>query len=108
MITWILFPPLYFFNGIFMNGLYKWGIMLSLLGMVIPPFCFSFGIPRIGISIGAILSAAELPVATLCSALILNEPVDPIRWTGVILILLAIVATNLRIPQLKKSPKIQN
>jgi drug/metabolite transporter (DMT)-like permease len=54
------------------------------------------GIPRVGVSIGAILSAAELPVATLSSALILKENVDTSKWIGVILILLAIVATNIK------------
>jgi len=98
-ITWIIFPPLFFFNGIYFGGLFAWGLSLALLGTVIPPLFFSMGIPRVGVSIGAILSAAELPMATLSSAFILHEPVDAIRWTGVILILLAIVATNIKVKE---------
>lgn len=94
--TWIIFPPLFFFNGVYFGGLYAWGLALALLGTVIPPFFFSYGIPRVGVSIGAILSAAELPTATLSSALILNESVDLIKWLGVALILLSIVATNIK------------
>lgn len=94
--TWIIFPPLFFFNGVYFGGLYVWGLALALLGTVIPPFFFSYGIPRVGVSIGAILSAAELPTATLSSALILNESVDLIKWLGVALILLSIVATNIK------------
>jgi len=96
ILTWIIFPPLFFFNGVYFGGLILWGLALALLGTVIPPLLFSMGIPRVGVSIGAILSAAELPVATLSSAFILHESVDALRWFGVILILLAIVATNLR------------
>lgn len=96
IMTFIIFPPLFFFNGTYLGGLYLWGLALALLGTVIPPFFFSMGVPRVGVSIGAILSAAELPVATLSSAFILKENVDMIKWIGVILILLAIVATNIK------------
>lgn len=75
-ITWIIFPPLFFFNGVYFSGLVLWGLALALLGTVIPPpLLFSMGIPRVGVSIGAILSAVELPVAILSSAFILHD-----RW----------------------------
>jgi len=96
IITWIIFPPLFFFDGVYFDGLILWGLALALLGTVIPPLFFSSGIPKVGVSIGAILSAAELPVAILSSALILQESVDMIRWIGVGLILFAIVATNIK------------
>ena len=101
IMTFIIFPPLFFFNGTYLGGLYLWGLGLALLGTVVPPLFFSIGIPRVGVSIGAILSAAELPVATLSSAFILHENVDAIKWAGVILILLAIVATNIKTTDLK-------
>lgn len=94
--TWIIFPPLFFFNGVYFGGLYVWGLVLALLGTVIPPFFFSYGIPRVGVSIGAIISAAELPTATLASAFILGESVDFIKWIGVALILLSIIAINMQ------------
>lgn len=105
IMTFIIFPPLFFFDGTYLGGLYLWGLSLALLGTVIPPFFFSMGIPRVGVSIGAILSAAELPVATLSSAFILHENVDAIKWVGVILILLAIVATNIKTKDLKAEMK---
>lgn len=101
IVTFIIFPPLFFFNDTYLGGLYLWGLGLALLGTVVPPLFFSIGIPRVGVSIGAILSAAELPVATLSSAFILHENVDAIKWAGVILILLAIVATNIKTTDLK-------
>lgn len=95
--TWIIFPPLFFLDGIFFGGLYKWGLMLALLGTVIPPFFFSFGMPRTGVSLGVILSAAELPVAVISSRFILKESVQALQWLGVILIFSAIVLTNIKI-----------
>lgn len=96
MVTWIIFPPLFLFDGLFFDGLYKWGLMLALLGTVIPPLFFSFGMPRTGVSLGAILSAAELPVAVVSSSLILREDVQALQWIGVFLILSAIVLTNIK------------
>lgn len=96
IMTWILFPPMFFFDGVFFAGLYKWGLILALLGTVIPPLFFSFGIPRTGVSLGAILSAAELPVAVISSRFILQENVQALQWLGVALILSAIVLTNIK------------
>lgn len=103
-ITWLIFPPLFLFNGVFFAGLYKWGLALALLGTVIPPLFFSIGIPRTGVSLGAILSAAELPVAVLSSYLILREEVQVLQWVGVLLILSAIVLTNIRFRRASRSP----
>ena len=96
-LTWIIFPPLFFFNGVFLAGLYKWGLILALLGTIIPPLFFSVGMPKVGVSLGTILSAAELPMAILSSYFILQEDVDFLRWIGVILILLSIAMTNIRL-----------
>lgn len=97
MMTWIIFPPLFFFDGVFVGGLYKWGLSLALLGTVIPPLFFSIGMPKTGISLGAILSAAELPVAITSSRFILHESVQLLQWFGVALILAAIVLTNIKV-----------
>ena len=52
--------------------------------------------PRTGVSLGAILSAAELPVAVVSSSFILQENVQALQWVGVFLILFAIVLTNIK------------
>lgn len=97
VLTWIIFPPTFLFDGALLNGLYKWGLPLALLGTVTPPLFFSIGIPKVGVSLGAILSAAELPVAVTSSHLILKEDVQMLQWFGVILILGAIALTNLKV-----------
>ncbi len=96
ILTWIIFPLTFLFDGILFGGLYKWGLALALLGAVVPPLFFSIGVPRVGVSLGAILSAAELPVAVMSSALVLREDVQALQWCGVILILAAIGMTNLK------------
>ena len=96
-ITWLIYPPTFLFDGLLLEGLYKWGLLLALLGTVIPPLFFSIGVPKVGVSVGAILSAAELPVAVVASRFILKESVDGLQWFGVALILAAIILSNLRV-----------
>ena len=98
ILTWIIFPPNFLWNGILVSTtLLKWGCLLALLGTVIPPLFFSIGVPKVGVSLGAILSAAELPVAVTASHFILHEKVEILQWFGVCLILGAIILTNLKL-----------
>lgn len=105
IIIWIIFRPTFCFDGVLVGGLYKWGIILALLGTVIPPALFSYGMPRVGVSLGALLSAAELPVAVSSSYFILQENVELLQWLGVALILLAIAFTNVPV-KVKKNEKL--
>lgn len=101
IMTLIIFPPIFFLDGTFLGGLYKWGIALALLGTVIPPLFFAIGMPKVGVSTGSILSAAELPIAVLSSYFILKEDVRSTQWLGVLLILAAIAMTNLKLKKKK-------
>jgi drug/metabolite transporter (DMT)-like permease len=92
-----LYPPVYLFNGRFTHSnLWLWGLPLAVFGTVLPPLLFSKGMPKTGVPLGAILSAAELPVAVITAMILLNESVTWLQVLGIIIILLAIVAVNLR------------
>ncbi len=73
-----------------------YGLLLSLFGTVLPPLLFAYGMPKIGISLGSILSAVELPVAVVMSYTILSEAVSLLQWIGVIGILAVVIWTNSR------------
>jgi drug/metabolite transporter (DMT)-like permease len=94
ILIFTVFPPVFLVNGALMNGLFKWGLVLSIFGTVLPPILFAYGIPKIGLGLTAILSAAELPVAVFMSWVVLQEDVWPVQWLGVAFILLAIVVAN--------------
>ena len=96
IVTFLIFPPMFFFKLDISDKLYQLGFLLALFGTVLPPFLFAVGMPKIGISLSAILSAAELPVAVTCSYLYLKELVFFNQWMGVIIILLAIALSNLK------------
>ena len=92
----IIFPPTFLFNGALNGTLLKWGLIIAVFGTVIPPLFYADGVPRIGTAISSILSAAELPVAVLMAAIVLNEEVSLLRWVGVVVILSAMILPNLK------------
>jgi drug/metabolite transporter (DMT)-like permease len=73
----------------------KWGVILSLFGTIIPPLLMNAGFPYTGIGLGSIVAALELPVSVLMAYFILNEPVNPLQWAGIVLIILAIIMINI-------------
>lgn len=97
----IIFAKDLFAGNVSMLSGIEYGIPLAIFGNVIPPVFFSIGVPIVGIGLSSILGSIELPVATLCSVLILHEQTSIIRWVGILLILTAII-----IPVINKKEKI--
>jgi len=101
ILIFLVLPPHFLINGALGGSLLKWGLILAIFGTVIPPLCFSSGIPKIGLTLSSILSSVELPVAVSMSALVLHEEVSLIRWIGVLIILSSMILPNLE--NLKKA-----
>ncbi|MNW08370.1 hypothetical protein D3C71_2051410 [compost metagenome] len=64
LMIFLLYPPVVFVQQ---DGLQLiiWGILLGMLGQVIPTVAFNIGIPRIGSSVAAMLGSIELPAAAI-------------------------------------------
>ena len=92
-VIYLLYPPIAFFavNGI---NLLIWGLLLGLLGQVIPTLFFNIGIPKVGGSMAAMLGSVELPVAVLGALVILGEQVLLVQWVGMGLILVGIMISE--------------
>ncbi|KQT26297.1 permease [Chryseobacterium sp. Leaf405] len=75
--------------------LWKYGLILSLFGTIIPPILFNIGFPNAGLGLGSIVSSLELPVSVTMAFVLLGEKVIFIQWVGIALILFAIVLMNL-------------
>ncbi|WP_161890927.1 EamA family transporter [Pontibacter russatus] len=95
LLIFTVFPPEFLVNGALADGLFKWGLVLSLFGTIIPPLFYAYGTPKAGLGLSAILSAAELPVAVLMSSVVLHEEVWAVQWLGVALIVGAIALSNI-------------
>jgi drug/metabolite transporter (DMT)-like permease len=90
LITFVIFPPVFLVNGALMEGLWIWGLVLGVFGVLLPPFLFSVSMPKIGTGLGTILSASELPMAVFMSMVVLREQVTLVQWIGVGIILYGI------------------
>lgn len=92
----IFLPPTFFTNGrLFVELAIKYGLILGFLGPFFSTLMFSKGVPLTGSGLASILGAAELPTATLMSALVLKETIGISQYVGIILILIGIVLPEL-------------
>jgi drug/metabolite transporter (DMT)-like permease len=96
VLVFVIFPPVYLFNGTLEMSLVWFGLLLGLFGAVIPTLFFTIGIPKIGVGLASILGSAELPVAIICSTLLLHEHVLLPQWIGVMLIILCVTLPRLK------------
>jgi drug/metabolite transporter (DMT)-like permease len=84
----------------------KWGLVLALFGTIIPPMLLNAGFPHTGIGLGSIVASLELPVSVLMAYFILNEDVLMSQWSGIALIILAIVMMNIQFKKNKENKLI--
>ncbi|GFN33188.1 EamA family transporter [Paenibacillus xylaniclasticus] len=83
------------------------GLVLGLLGQVIPTLLFTVGIPAIGSSLASMLGAVELPVAVVAAWLIAGESIGIGQVLGIIIILCGIVLAERRSGgQPRKAPRL--
>lgn len=89
-----VFTPESLFQGNISGEWWMFGLFLALLGNIFPVLFMSIGVPKVGSSVGTILSSSELPAAVLLSAVFLHEAVHLVQWGGVLLVLIGIVISQ--------------
>lgn len=80
-------PEIVWNGQLFSEGLWIYGLLLGIFGIVLPIYFFSIAVPHTGSGLASILSAMELPVAIIASVLILNEALSPLQIVGIGVIL---------------------
>ncbi|PID21257.1 EamA family transporter [Sporosarcina sp. P3] len=86
VITFFQSPEI-LWNGMLGDGLWMYGAILGVFGIVLPIFLFSIGVPKVGAGMSSILSAVELPVAIIASMLLLGERLTILQFLGIFLVL---------------------
>jgi drug/metabolite transporter (DMT)-like permease len=86
----LVYSPSFLYSSALSHGLWKYGLVLSVFGILIPVFCYAIGAPKIGSGLSSILGSAELPSALLMSVFVLQEHVSFAQWVGIGLILMGI------------------
>lgn len=80
-------PEIVWNGTLFGSGLWIYGLILGLFGIVIPIYLYSIAVPKVGTGMTSILSAIELPVAVTVSVILLNESLTPFQIAGICIIL---------------------
>lgn len=86
----VIYQPTFLWSGALREGLWIWGLLLAVFGVLVSTLLFNLGVPVIGVGLATILGSAELPMAVLMSRIVLGEAVSLWQWLGVVLILTAI------------------
>lgn len=101
-------PEIVWNGTLFGGGLWIYGLILGLFGIVIPIYLFSIAVPKVGTATASILSAMELPVAVTASVILLSEPLSLLQVMGIGIILIGMalptIAQN-RVSQKVAAPK---
>ncbi|MTD30955.1 DMT family transporter [Planomicrobium sp. YIM 101495] len=94
-------PEILWDGTLFGEGLWVFGVLLGLFGIIAPIWLFSIAVPRVGSGLSSILSAMELPVAILASVLVLGEQLTWVQVAGIGIVLFGIILPNLyrRVPK---------
>ncbi|RXK81325.1 EamA family transporter [Filimonas effusa] len=90
----IIFWNLHIISDFRPEVLLKWGIFLGVFGTILPPVLFSKGFPAIGLSLGSVLAAIEIPVSIVTAHIVLHENVTLLQLLGCALIILGIALQN--------------
>ena len=93
-----IISPTFIMNGTLVSGLWKYGIMLGLFGLVIPVVFFAIGTPKIDSGSAMIAGAAELPAAIVAAMLILGEKITFVQALGIILIMIGMAIPQMYFP----------
>lgn len=89
MMSVVFQSPEVIWNGtLFNEGLWVYGLLLGVFGMIIPVFLFTIAVPKVGLGMSSILSSIELPIAVLVSVILLSETVSTLQIVGIVIIIL--------------------
>lgn len=99
IISLVFFPPIFLFTpSVIPISFYLYSSYLAVLGMVLPFYFFSKGVPIIGTTSATLIGALELPTVLIGATLILGEKIVLHQIIGICLIILGIfISTRTKI-----------
>ena len=91
MTSFFLAPEIVWNGTLFNEGLWKFGLILGMFGIIVPILLFGIAAPKVGGALTSILSAMELPVAICVSVIVLHETLTVLQIAGIALVLCGMV-----------------
>lgn len=84
-------PEIMWDGSLFTTNLLYFGLILGILGIILPILLFTIAVPKVGGGTASILSATELPVAIMASVIILHESLSQMQIFGILLVLIGMI-----------------
>lgn len=97
MLAILIFWNLRLIEGFRVEVLWRYGWMLALFGTILPPIFFNKGFPLVGMGLGSVLAAVEIPVSIGAAHIVLQEKVAALQVLGCGLVILGMVIPNVRL-----------
>ena len=86
--------PDYFASGALQAGIWKYGLILGVFGLLVPVILFGIGTPHLSAGLSTIMASSELPCGIALSMAVLGEPVAALQLVGVVAILVGVVVSQ--------------
>lgn len=99
-----LICPDFIVSGVLFEGIVPPGLVAGACGFFLPVLLFSIGTPQLPTGIATILAASELPAGLLVGMLLIGEPVGPVEWLGVAIILAGVCISQLQFLRKEQEP----
>nr|WP_106782217.1 DMT family transporter [Lysinibacillus timonensis] len=90
-VSLFLSPEIIWDGTLFFEGLWIYGLILGLFGIILPILLFSIAVPKVGGGLASILSSMELPVAVLASVIVLHETITNLQVAGIVLVIIGMI-----------------
>lgn len=87
--------PDYFASGALQAGIWKYGLILGVFGLLVPVVLFGIATPHLSTGLSTIMASSELPCGIAVSVLVLSEPIDALQVAGIVVIMLGVVVSQL-------------
>ena len=76
-----------------------WGIGIAVFSTVLPYALYTYGLTSVESGKASVIVSVELIAGNIVGMVIFGEPHDPLKITGIVLIVLAILILNLKLPK---------
>lgn len=87
--------PSYFAEGVILQGMAPYGVILGLTALFIPVLFFGIGTPHLPTGVSTVLASAELPSGILLTYLATGVGIDLLQLCGVVVILAGVALSQL-------------
>ena len=97
--------PDFLVSGVMLEGITPLGLVAGAFGFFPPVPLFSIGTPSPPTGVTTILASSELPAGLLAAMVVIGEPIGPVGWLGVAIILAGVCISQLQFLRKKASRK---